>query len=150
MRTTLSGCVVRSLQHLSKQFTGRGEIKRVDILAGVDGYKKRWLAALLAEDGTTQLEVIGSFAELVRRSKLDLIVIDMPIGLPKVGARRCDLLARQRIGPRRSSVFPAPVRAMLGAATYEEAGERRRQVEAKGCSKQLFAILPPIESMTKW
>ena len=48
--------------------------------------------------------------------------IDIPIGLAGTGRRRaCDVEARRLIGPRRSSVFPAPVRTVLGAATYDEA-----------------------------
>ncbi len=119
------------------------------MLAGVDGYKKRWVAALADEDGATRLELVDSFVNLIERAELELIVIDVPIGLPELGPRRCDPLARQVIGPRRNSVFPAPIRPMLGARTYEEACDRRRQVEAKGCSKQLFAILPLIGGVDK-
>ena len=118
----------------------------VEMLAGVDGYKKRWLAALADEDGATRLELFGSFVELVQHPELKRVVIDVPLGLPETGPRRCDLLARKLLGPRRNSVFPAPIRPMLGAATYEEACERRRQAEGKGCSKQLFGILPLIEA----
>lgn len=117
------------------------------MLAGVDGYKKRWIAALADDDGTTKVEIIDSFTELVRRTELELTVIDVPIGLPELGPRRCDPLVRQLIGLRRNSVFPAPIRPMLGAATYDEACNRRRRVEDKGCSKQLFAILPLIEGV---
>ncbi len=119
------------------------------MLAGVDGYEKRWLTALADEDGTTRIEIVDSFAELVQRPELKRIVIDVPIGLPALGPRRCDLLARKLLGPRRSSVFPAPIRPMLGATTSEEACERRRQAEGEGCSKQLFGILPLIEAADK-
>lgn len=116
------------------------------MLAGADGYKKRWIVALANLDGATQLKIVDTFADLVQRPELQLTVVDVPIRLPEQGPRRCDLLARVMIGPRRNSVFPAPIRPMLGAATYEEACERRIRVEAKGCSKQLFAILPLIEA----
>jgi len=43
--------------------------------------------------------------------------IDIPIGLPESEPRWCDVEARSMIGPRRSSVFPAPLRGLLGAAT---------------------------------
>lgn len=119
------------------------------MLAGVDGYKKRWVAALAEADSVTSLEIIDSFNDLAQRVELKLIVIDMPIGLPELSPRRCDPLARQLIGLRRNSVFPAPIRSMLGADSYEEACKRRRHVEAKGCSKQLFAILPLIEDVDK-
>ena len=48
------------------------------------------------------------------------------------------------IGPRRSSVFPAPIRALLGTTSYEEALARSRGIAGKGLSRQAFAILPKI------
>ena len=35
-------------------------------------------------------------------------MIDVPIGIPDVGPRRADLLARAFVGPRASSVFATP------------------------------------------
>ena len=49
------------------------------MLAGVDGYKKRWVAALADEDGATRLELVDSFVNLIERAELELIVIDVPI-----------------------------------------------------------------------
>ena len=39
------------------------------------------------------------------------LAIDIPIGIPEAGARPADREARALLGPRRNSVFPAPVRA---------------------------------------
>lgn len=114
------------------------------MIAGADGYKKRWVVAVGHDDGTTRVELAESFSDLVRHPELEQIVIDVPIGLPDAGARQADRLARRMIGPRRNSVFPGPIRPMLGASTYEEACARRYGVEGKRCSKQLFAILPLI------
>jgi predicted RNase H-like nuclease len=41
-------------------------------------------------------------------------------------------------------VFPAPARAVLGAADYDDACTRSRDACGKGISKQLFNILPKI------
>lgn len=117
------------------------------MLAGVDGYKKRWIVALDSGDGFTQLELVDSFADLLRRSDLEVVLIDVPIGLPDHGARGCDRLARTMIGPRRNSVFSAPIRSMLGATSWEDACQRRHLVEGKRVSKQVSAILPLIESV---
>jgi predicted RNase H-like nuclease len=73
--------------------------------------------------------------------------IDIPIGLAVDGARRADVEARQRLGPRRSSVFPAPVRSVLAATTYEEACSLSRAACGKAISKQLFNILPKIREV---
>lgn len=115
------------------------------MIAGADGYRKQLVVAMDRGEGSTRLELIPSPSDLIRRPDLERLLIDVPIGLPGRGPRTCDVLARKLIGPRRSSVFPAPIRPMLGAASYEEACERRHRVEGKRCSRQLFAILPFIE-----
>ena len=53
------------------------------------------------------------------------------------------------IGSRRSSVFPAPARAVLGAASYEEALARSRAVTGRGLSRQTFGILPKIAEVDR-
>ena len=57
----------------------------------------------------------------VDAGELAAVAIDIPIGLAPAGPRRADIEARGQSGPRRSSVFPAPARAVLAATTYEEA-----------------------------
>jgi predicted RNase H-like nuclease len=73
--------------------------------------------------------------------------IDIPIGLASEGPRRADVEARRQLGPRRSSVFPAPVRSVLEATTYEEACALSRAACGKAISKQLFNILPKIREV---
>jgi predicted RNase H-like nuclease len=77
-------------------------------------------------------------------ARLGAVAIDIPIGLPDEGSRRCDLEARKLIGLRRNSVFPAPFRSVLGALTYEDAATRCRAVSGKSLSLQAFGILPKI------
>ncbi len=73
--------------------------------------------------------------------------IDIPIGLPPHGPRSCDTEARRLIGPRRSSVFPAPARRVLGARTYDEACDLSRRASGRGVSMQLFNILPKVRAV---
>lgn len=113
--------------------------------AGLDGFAGGWIAAT-DQDGRLAVELLPSF-EVARNRSYDSLVIDIPIGLPESGARACDSEARALIGPRRSSVFPAPIRPMLAAHSYEEACRIRTSVEQKSCSKQLFAILPKIKEV---
>ncbi len=78
----------------------------------------------------------------------DLLGLDMPIGLPDCGPRLCDLEARRRLGfPRGSSVFPAPIRSLLGAGSYQEACELRFLADGRKISRQTWAILPKIRSV---
>ena len=76
--------------------------------------------------------------------ELALVGIDMVIGLPDEGARRCDVEVRARLGPRRSSVFPAPLRAVLGAADYPAALAASRAVAGRGLPKQAWYLVPKI------
>jgi predicted RNase H-like nuclease len=54
--------------------------------------------------------------------------IDIPIGLPGGRPRTVDGEARRLLGPRASSVFPAPARGTLDASSYEEACEASRKL----------------------
>lgn len=83
----------------------------------------------------------------------DIVAVDIPIGLLdsyEVGGRVCDRMARQFLGrPRGSSVFPAPVRSVLAATTWEDACARSRASapDGKAVTKQTFAILPKIRQV---
>jgi len=79
--------------------------------------------------------------------QLDVLAIDIPIGLPERGPRACDREARAVLGARRSSVFPAPPRAVLGATSWQQACEIRNGLEGKRISKQTWAIVPKIREV---
>lgn len=66
-----------------------------------------------------------------------VVAVDMPIGLPDhVGERRlCDTEARRALGPRRSSVFPAPSRDAVRA---------HRWSRELGISKQTWNLVPKV------
>lgn len=125
-------------------------------VAGVDGCKGGWL--LVRADATGQLRIkdvsiISTFRELIAATaEYAVVAVDIPIGLPTNQPRAADVEARKAIGPRRSSVFPAPMRAVLAASTYEEACALSFAAYGKKLSKQAFAILPKIreadEAMT--
>ncbi|MCH7945189.1 MAG: DUF429 domain-containing protein, partial [Armatimonadetes bacterium] len=70
-------------------------------------------------------------------------------GLRNTGARTCDRLARKFIGPRASSVFPAPIRPVLEVDDYSRANELAKSIHGKGMSKQAFAIMPKIREIDK-
>jgi predicted RNase H-like nuclease len=118
------------------------------MIAGVDGYKLGWVAAIDVADRTTTVETFDSFSSILARADLSLIVIDIPIGLLPAGSRRCDQEARRVLGfPRRSSVFPAPIRPMLEARHWQEACDIRLRIEGKRCNKQVMGILPKIREV---
>jgi len=122
-------------------------------VGGLDGCRAGWVLATAdvvdghPVRGTATATVVASFTEalgLVVDGTLEALGVDMPIGLPASGARAADRAARQRLGPRRSSVFPTPVRPVLGAADYPDALARSRAVDGRGLSKQAFNLLPRI------
>ena len=118
-------------------------------VAGVDGCRAGWVVAL--RDGAdVEVEVVGSIAAVLAAT-VDAIAIDIPIGLPADGPRPCDLAARRLLGPRRSSVFPAPTRAAMEAhdAGFAAALAANRAVCGRGISLQAFHLLPKIAEVDR-
>lgn len=111
--------------------------------AGVDGCPAGWYAVQeLAGGAQIEGRVHDRFTSLLQALPAGACVaVDMPIGLNEAGERACDQAARQRLGPRASSVFTAPLRGVLGAASHAEASARRRAIEGKGMSIQAYNIL---------
>jgi len=98
--------------------------------------------------------VLRNFAEVLERYACAAAIgVDMPIGLPEgaaPGGRDCDREARRLLGPgRTSSVFSAPARAALGAATYEEAlrANRASSSHCLGLSVQTWHLFPKIRGV---
>ena len=110
------------------------------IVAGVDGCRAGWAVALANCDEILDVRVVPTFADVLAL-RPSAIAVDMPIGLAETGSRACDIEARRRLGPRRSSVFPAPLRPMLEADTYQAA------LAVGGLSKQAYFLLPKIREV---
>ncbi len=124
------------------------------LVAGLDGCRAGWVLATvpLRATGPPQIEVVSHLHEVIARLRagtLAAAAIDIPIGLAPAGPRRVDVDARRRIGARRSSVFPAPVRPVLAATTYAEACSISRAASGRGVSRQLFGILPKVREVDR-
>ena len=118
------------------------------MLAGIDGYKNGWVAAIEVRHSKTVVRAYPNFRTILDDSSLALIVIDIPIGVLDHGARTCDVEARRVLGRARgTSICPSPIRSMLYAGTWEEACRRRFAQEGKKCSKQVAGILPKIREV---
>lgn len=79
----------------------------------------------------------------------DMVVIDIPIGLPESGRRACDLEARAMLGPRRSSVFTGVRRTLLAMSSYESANAWGKD-DGEGLTRQMWNILPKIREVDIW
>jgi predicted RNase H-like nuclease len=127
------------------------------MVAGVDGCRAGWVVATwplrappAGVGGEVEVEVVATFEPIARRigeGRLRLVAIDMPMGLTERGSRSCDMEARRRLGPRRASVFPAPVRGVLDCATYAEALSVSRAIDGRGLSKQAWFLVPKIREL---
>jgi predicted RNase H-like nuclease len=110
------------------------------LVAGVDGYRKGWIAVALDPSGDVQVSTHPSFSEVLS-SQARVIAVDIPIDPPGLGVRAADAGARAFVGSSRgSSVFPTPPRAALEARTFAEANEIARTITGKGLSQQAFAL----------
>jgi len=56
------------------------------LIAGVDGCKDKWIAVTENDSGCTAIQGPCDFEELLSDRCLELIVIDIPIGLPESGS----------------------------------------------------------------
>ena len=118
-------------------------------VVGVDGCKTGWVSVALTGD-EAEVRVFDNIRQLWNMYKgASVILIDIPIGLLDEGKepRLCDVQARQLLGPRRSSVFPVPVRGVLDCDTYEEACALNFEKTGKKISKQAWNIIPKIKEV---
>ena len=117
---------------------------------GVDGCRGGWVAARLTDHMPPVIDVFEDLRSLWEaHGDAELILIDMPIGLPSEGVeeRRCDVAARRLIGPRSASVFRVPCRQALRASSYEAACEINEAHTGKRLSKQIWNIMPSIRAL---
>ncbi len=122
-------------------------------VAGIDGAPGGWAVAIATFDGLfweVDIRFETSLSDIVagvRSGSIDAAAIDMPIGLLNAHPRPADVAARALLGPRRSSVFPTPLRVTLDAADYDDACERSRAECGKALSKQAFNLIPKIAEL---
>ena len=117
----------------------------MSVIRGVDGCKAGWLClSLRPGESRPSASVFDPDAKALFAEGAIVTAIDIPIGLPSSGTRRVDKKARSLLGPLKSSVFPAPVRATLTATSYEMACVESERTCGKKISKQTFGILPRI------
>jgi predicted RNase H-like nuclease len=112
-------------------------------VAGVDGCRTGWI--VVHEGGA---RVHRDFAAVLDALPDDTVVaVDMPIGLAdhyEPGGREVDQAARTELGPKRSSVFSAPPRGILGARTLPDARRRGARL-----TLQTLNLLPRIEDVDR-
>ena len=119
-------------------------------VAGVDGCKRGWFCLYReVPGGSIGHRCVEQLRDLVDdKPELFAIAVDIPIGLPDAGPRRCDREARALLGrPRSSSVFPAPIRPALHARDREEASLITAAADGRRVQAQAWNILPKIREV---
>lgn len=108
------------------------------IAAGVDGCRSGWICVLWDPSGSAPPRALlaARFAQvLATAGEISTLAVDMPIGLPEVGAkggRLCDNAARRNLGQRQSALFAIPARAAIAETDY-----------ARACAAALAHSEPP-------
>lgn len=123
-----------------RERSARGRVDASVLVAGVDGYRKGWVAVSLDPSGDVEVSTHADFSEVLSL-RARVIAIDIPIDPAGLGARPTDAAARAFVGAARASaIFPTPPRAALAARSFAEAGEIARTITGKGISQQAFAL----------
>jgi len=114
-------------------------------VAGVDAARPGWVVVSLTAAGPAVTIRTGPSLGPLLALDLDpagttIVGIDMPLGLLETGWREADRAARGLLGPRRSSVFAIPPRAVWAEASYQAANLRCRELTGQGFSAQAWGL----------
>jgi predicted RNase H-like nuclease len=121
---------------------------------GVDACGAGWVGVVLSGE-VTAVHVRAEIGALTQAAAaaagpLDVVGIDIPIGLADAGVRQADVLARRAAGVRRASVFTPPVRDAVAVADYRQACELNRSLAGTGISRQAFNLREKILQVDGW
>ncbi|NKQ55808.1 DUF429 domain-containing protein [Amycolatopsis sp. K13G38] len=118
---------------------------------GADACRAGWVGVTLDDVRAYVAATIGELVELAEADgPVEVVGIDIPIGLPDRGRRQADVLARQAIGPLRSSVFMTPVRAALEAPDHRTASAINCEQAGEGVSIQAYGLRMKLLQVDAW
>ncbi len=120
---------------------------------GADVCRGKWAGIMW--DGTT---IKGLFAPTISNlveaaaevAGVEVVAIDIPIGLPEADVRLADKEAREFVGVRRASVFSTPIREALLAPDYAAARTRSLELTGSSLSAQAYALRAKILEVESW
>jgi predicted RNase H-like nuclease len=116
------------------------------VVLGADGVSRnRWVVAELEAGAPITWHLVTGAAavlDLADTVGAAAVALDVPIGLPTSGRRRCDEEAYAALGARRSSVFMTPPRHVLDHATYATA-----RAAFPSLTAQAFALLSRVRDV---
>jgi predicted RNase H-like nuclease len=112
---------------------------------GIDGIPGGWVAVYL-EPSRQRFNYSGSLERLLS-VPFDRAMIDVPIGLPAIGYRECDVAARRLHGP---SVFLGARWGVWDFASSKAANEHYHAAGQPGISVQLWGIRDKLQEANTW
>jgi predicted RNase H-like nuclease len=121
---------------------------------GVDGCRSGWVGIALGPGSEVRAYLGTTVADLVsaaeRDGNVEVVGVDIPIGLPDAGVRTADVLAKKAIAPLHSSVFMTPVREALTAPDHATAVRVNRDRAGSGVSIQAYGLRHRILEVEVW
>jgi predicted RNase H-like nuclease len=120
---------------------------------GVDGAsitpkRRGWVVVVIDEAGFVHASFHEHFKNVLATYPApSTLAVDIPIGLSENTPRSADAAARMMLGQRVSSVFPAPVRPVLRATSYEDACALSERTCGKKITRQTWALVPRIREV---
>lgn len=117
---------------------------------GVDGARHGWVAVELVGGRFADARLVAHLDAVVAWARRAPIGVDIPIGMVDAPRRTADVAARRQLTGSRSSVFPAPCRAVVdgyragAVTTHAQASDLSRRVTGAGLSRQSWNLLHKI------
>jgi len=108
-------------------------------VAGVDIAGGAWAVVVLEGSRVVDTFRCETFADALLVDA-EVVAVDIPIGMPASEPRPADVAARRFVGPRASSVFNTPPRAVLEAVSYADARTVALQLTGRSVSAQSYAL----------
>jgi predicted RNase H-like nuclease len=120
---------------------------------GADVCSKGWVGVAIGP-GNTAAYFALTIRELLSVAsadgEIDVVAVDIPIGLADSTRRQGDELARRAVGPRWQSVFMTPVRDALLCDDHLSAVLTNRRLAGEGVSRQAYGLRTKILEVDAW
>ena len=123
---------------------------RMQRIAGVDGCRDGWLVVEAMSDLSKAELCVAPNWNAVSRD-VQIIAVDMPIGIAQRGVRQCEVEARKLLSPCASRVFKTLPRGALRFADNDwiAANQWSKAQGFGGISKQIWNIRPKINEIDR-
>ncbi|MBB4780126.1 DUF429 domain-containing protein [Streptomyces rapamycinicus] len=111
-------------------------------VVGVDACRTGWVAVTLDGEGRfAGADTAGALSELLGRvPDAAVVAVDMPLGLLAEGWREAEALARAKVAPHGSRVFPVPPREVWEADDHDDANRISQRLTGQKVNSQTWGL----------